>query len=164
MIIGRFQPFHKGHLYAVEYALRNSDILNIGIGSANKSHEERNPFTAEERKEMILSSLSRDLVQKAKIHFIPDVGDDRQWFDGVRLIVAGYNVVFSNDPLTVKIHKERGVMAVEVPLQHRAMVSGTNVRRMMVEGEAWDSILPDGTIRVLERIDGVGRLKGMMRK
>ena len=49
LLIGRFQPFHLGHLNAVEYALKNVDILWIVVGSADKSHEYRNPFTAGER-------------------------------------------------------------------------------------------------------------------
>ena len=41
-LIGRFQPFHLGHVEAVKFALSNVDYLYIGIGSSNKSNELRN--------------------------------------------------------------------------------------------------------------------------
>ena len=41
-LIGRFQPFHLGHLEAVKFALSNVNHLYIGIGSSNKSNELRN--------------------------------------------------------------------------------------------------------------------------
>ena len=56
-LIGRFQPFHLGHVEAVKFALSKVEQLYIGIGSSNKSHQLRNPFTVEERKQMILSCL-----------------------------------------------------------------------------------------------------------
>jgi len=57
LFIGRFQPFHLGHLDAIRFGLSKVENLWIGIGSSNKSNEKRNPFTADERKDMILSSL-----------------------------------------------------------------------------------------------------------
>ncbi|MFL6479721.1 MAG: adenylyltransferase/cytidyltransferase family protein, partial [Nitrososphaera sp.] len=60
LFIGRFQPFHKGHLATVKFALERVDQLVIVIGSAQKSHELRNPFTAGERIRMIKESLDED--------------------------------------------------------------------------------------------------------
>jgi nicotinamide-nucleotide adenylyltransferase len=54
LLIGRFQPFHLGHLEALQFALSKVDKLWVGLGSSNKSIEKNNPFTAEQRKEMIL--------------------------------------------------------------------------------------------------------------
>ena len=63
LLIGRFQPFHLGHLDAVNFALSQVENLWISIGSSNKSHEQRNPFTADERKEMITNSIDSDISQ-----------------------------------------------------------------------------------------------------
>ena len=43
-LIGRFQPFHLGHLEAIKFALSKVEHLHVGIGSSNKSHEKRNPL------------------------------------------------------------------------------------------------------------------------
>ncbi|MGA3854978.1 adenylyltransferase/cytidyltransferase family protein, partial [Bacillus pumilus] len=56
-IIGRFQPFHKGHLEVIKKIAEEVDEIIIGIGSAQKSHTLENPFTAGERILMITQSL-----------------------------------------------------------------------------------------------------------
>lgn len=57
VFIGRFQPFHKGHLKVVSQALEQSKNVIVLVGSANSARSFRNPFTFEERKNMILGSL-----------------------------------------------------------------------------------------------------------
>jgi len=49
LYIGRFQPFHNGHLQAVKSILREVDELVIMVASAQLSHSETNSFTAGER-------------------------------------------------------------------------------------------------------------------
>ena len=53
LFVGRFQPFHYGHLHAIEKILEECDELVLVVGSAQMSHEHDNPFTAGERIEMI---------------------------------------------------------------------------------------------------------------
>lgn len=65
--IGRFQPFTNAHYRIVKQALSKAKKLIIVIGSAKRSRSFRNPFTAEERKDMI--SSIKDL-KKAKIEYI----------------------------------------------------------------------------------------------
>jgi len=64
LLIGRFQPFHNGHLEAVIFALSKVEKLYVGIGSSNKDHEKRNPFTADERKSMISSSVDGNFSKR----------------------------------------------------------------------------------------------------
>lgn len=51
--IGRFSPFHKGHAYVLEQALRTSKLTIVLIGSSGQSRSLKNPFSFQERKEMI---------------------------------------------------------------------------------------------------------------
>ena len=60
VFIGRFQPFHKGHLAVVEEALEKAERLIIILGSANQPRNSRNPFTTDERSKMIYGSLSEE--------------------------------------------------------------------------------------------------------
>lgn len=53
--IGRFQPFTNAHYAIVKHALSLADKVIIVIGSARRARSFRNPWTAEERKEMISS-------------------------------------------------------------------------------------------------------------
>lgn len=65
--IGRFQPFTNAHYRIVKQAVSKAKKVIIVIGSAKRSRSFRNPFTAEERKDMI--SSIKDL-KKAKIEYI----------------------------------------------------------------------------------------------
>ena len=53
LYVGRFQPFHLGHLGAIKAVLKEIDEFVIVIGSAQYSHNSNNPFTAGERLVMI---------------------------------------------------------------------------------------------------------------
>ena len=158
LLIGRFQPFHKGHLEAVNFGLSKVENLWIGIGSSNKSHEKRNPFTADERKEMILSSLDSKMLEHVKIFFVPDTGDHEKWTFHVDSIVPQYDVVFSNDDFTITLYKKRGKNVIEVPLLNRDVISGTNIREMIVCDKDWSGLVPEGTKKVLLKIDAKNRL------
>ena len=158
LLIGRFQPFHKGHLEAVHIALSKVDNLWIGIGSSNKSYEKRNPFTADERKEMILTSLDSKTLERVKIFFVPDTGDHEKWTYHVDSIVPPYEMVFSNDDFTITLYKKRGKTVFEVPLLKRDMISGTNIREIIASGKDWSDLVPEGTKQVLLKIDAKNRL------
>jgi nicotinamide-nucleotide adenylyltransferase len=162
LLIGRFQPFHKGHLEAVNFGLSKVQNLWIGIGSSNKNHEKRNPFTADERKEMILSSLDSKMLERVKIFFVPDTGDHDKWTYHVDSIVPPYDVVFSNDDFTLTLYKKRGTKVIEVPLLNRDMISGTNIRGMIVSDKDWSGLVPEGTRNVLLKIDAKSRLSKIL--
>jgi len=158
LLIGRFQPFHKGHLEAVNFGLSKVENLWIGIGSSNKSYEKRNPFTADERKEMIIDSLDSEKLKRVKIYFIPDIGDHERWTHHVDSIVPEYDVVFSNDNFTITLYKKRGKNVIEVPLLRRDVISGTNIREMIANGKDWTDLVPEGTKKVLLKINAEDRL------
>ena len=158
LLIGRFQPFHKGHLSAVNFGLTKVENLWIGIGSSNKSHEKKNPFTADERKEMIISSLDSESLKRVKIFYVPDIGDHEKWTYHVDSIVPKYDVVFSNDDFTLSLYKKRGMQVIEVPLLQRETISGTKIRELLVTDKDWASLVPEGTKKVLLQINAKDRL------
>ena len=158
LLIGRFQPFHKGHLSAVNFGLSKVENLWIGIGSSNKSHETKNPFTADERKEMIISSLDSESMKRVKVFHVPDIGDHEKWTYHVDSIVPKYDVVFSNDDFTLSLYKKRGMQVIEVPLLQRDMISGTKIRELILQGKDWASLVPEGTKNVLLKINAKERL------
>ena len=52
-IVGRFQLLHKGHEQLIDLGLELCEKFVVLVGSSNESRTENNPFTFEERKEMI---------------------------------------------------------------------------------------------------------------
>ena len=158
LLIGRFQPFHLGHLDAIIFGLSKVENLWIGIGSSNKSHEMKNPFTADERKEMILSSIDSKLANRIKIYYIPDVDDHEKWTYSIDSIVPSYDIVFSNDKFTQSLYQKRKKQVIAVPLKNRELLSGTLIRSKIANNQNWEESIPDGARKILQKISTKERL------
>jgi len=161
LYIGRFQPFHYGHLRALEWILSRVDEVIIGIGSAQLSHTWENPFTAGERVEMIWRTLrSRKLLERCIISIIPDTnGMHSLWVSMVRLFTPKFDVVFTNDRLSRRLFEEKGYRVEGIPFYKRELYSATRIRKLMLEGSAWKEYVPKEVVDVIEEIKGVERLR-----
>ncbi|MDC0153911.1 nicotinamide-nucleotide adenylyltransferase [Nitrosopumilus sp.] len=159
LLIGRFQPFHLGHLEALQFALSKVDKLWLGLGSSNKPIEKNNPFSADERKKMILSSISDSLKNKITIYFIPDLDNHVKWIEKIDTIVPTFDIVFSNDPLTDHLYSKRSVQVMTIPFLKRDQLSGTRIRDLIKSDQKWDDLVPSGTKLILENLNAQSRLK-----
>ena len=159
LLIGRFQPFHLGHLEALQFALSIVDKLWVGLGSSNKSIEKNNPFSAEERKEMILSSIDDSMKNKITIYFIPDIDNHVKWIEKIDTIIPKFDIVFSNDPLTDHLYSKRTVQVISIPFLKRDQLSGTRIRNLIKSDQKWDDLIPNGTKILLENLDVKNRLE-----
>jgi len=93
--IGRFQPFHLGHLETVKIAMREAEQLIVVIGSHRVAPDIRNPWTADERERMIRLTLKDYPEYLERIHFVPvrdQLYSDNLWVADVQqkvLAIAG---------------------------------------------------------------------------
>ena len=161
LLIGRFQPFHLGHLDAVLFGLARADSLSICIGSSNKYNEKKNPFSAVERREMILSSIEPSIVNRIKIFNIPDVDNHEKWTFEIDQIVPKYDVVFTNDEFTKTLFEKHQINVIQVMLKDREKFSGTNIRQLILDDKNWQDLVPQGTRTVLNKINATDRLKNL---
>ncbi len=159
LLIGRFQPFHLGHLDALQFALTKVDKLWLGLGSANKTIEKNNPFTVEERKQMILSSINDSMKNKISIYFIPDLDNHVKWVEKIDSIVPKFDIIFSNDPLTNHLYSKREVQVISIPFLKRDQLSGTRIRNLIKSDQKWNDLVPNGTKILLENLDVKNRLE-----
>lgn len=89
VFIGRFQPFHRGHLEVAKNALTQSDRLLFLVGSANLGRTTRNPFTAKERANVIAEAMEDNhLLTRVDIKDLDDHPYDLQrWIGNVQYAV-----------------------------------------------------------------------------
>jgi bifunctional NMN adenylyltransferase/nudix hydrolase len=88
VVIGRFQPFHLGHLALVKHALNVAPRVAVVLGSARGPRFVKNPFTAEERSATIRASLSAAENARVEIVTIRDYFDEPRWAAAVKAAIA----------------------------------------------------------------------------
>lgn len=159
LFIGRFQPFHNGHLAMAKRILESNEEIIVGIGSAQYSHTGENPFTAGERYEMIKRALDADGIHDYHIVPIPDTHVHSIWVSHIRSLVPHFDVVYSNSDLVVRLFGEHGVKVLSPPLMARERLSGTEIRARMLKGGDWQSLVPSAVAEYIREIDGVERIR-----
>ncbi|MDH5538059.1 MAG: bifunctional nicotinamide-nucleotide adenylyltransferase/Nudix hydroxylase [Rhizobacter sp.] len=86
--VGRFQPFHRGHLALLRRALALAPLCVVVIGSAFQARTPKNPFTWTERADMIRAALSPDERNRLRLLPVRDHYDLPRWVAAVRRGVA----------------------------------------------------------------------------
>ena len=160
--IGRFQPYHIGHHTVLSSIAGEVDEIVIGIGSAQRSHEVENPFTAGERVVMISRSL-KDLDIDCYVIPIEDIQRNAVWVSHVKSMTPHFDLTYTNNPLVFRLFEEAGVMVKRSPMYQREIYSGTAIRKKMLTGEGWENLVPDAVARVIEGVGGVERLREVAR-
>ncbi len=161
LIIGRFQPPHKGHITAIKTILKKVDMLIIGVGSAQKCFFENNPFTAGERITMLKAALDEEKIDCSRYMLIPiqDVDDNRLWVHHVVSLVPKFDVVYTNDKLSNYLFKTAGFESKFFEEYDRRVYSSTEVRRRMKEDKDWRALVPGSVAEIIDDIKGVERVK-----
>lgn len=164
LLIGRFQPFHKGHVYVVKEVLKEVDEIIMCIGSAQLSHTLDNPFTAGERLMMIANSLAENGIEK-NYYIIPiqDVNNNSLWVSHVRSLTPPFAKVYSGNTLVKRLFGEVGVEVTTPPLFNRKEYSGTEIRRRMLKGEPWEDLVPKAVVDVVREVQGTRRIRDLAR-
>jgi nicotinamide-nucleotide adenylyltransferase len=165
LYVGRFQPFHLGHLQAVNYILERVDELAIVVGSAQHSHTIENPFTAGERIAMIRLALREARIPGDRYSVIPLPDDEfhKVWVAHLLSQTPSFDMVYTNEPLTFRLLKESGLKVERIPMFNRRKLTATEVRSRILKGGPWEELLPKSVSRYLKQIGGDDRLRDISR-
>jgi len=165
LYVGRFQPFHLGHLHAIKHILSNVDEVIIVIGSAQCSHRLDNPFTAGERVTMICKALIEAQITPSKYLIIPirDLHVHMMWVAEVRGYTPRFEIVYSNEPLTYRLFMEAGFPVKSIPFSKRHLYLATEVRERILRNESWTELVPNSVADYIREIDGVGRMRDLVK-
>lgn len=161
LFIGRFQPFHNGHLAVLKEMVKENDSIIIAVGSAQFSNTEKNPLTAGERLVIITHILRNLKVREFYIVPIEDVGNDNLWAFKLQQLLPQFDSVYTNNPLTKKILVRNGFKVKTPGLVKRSELSGTKIRERIKGGKSWRHLVPQIVINdlidfgLVERITSV---------
>lgn len=163
ILIGRMQPVHNGHMQVINKILDEVDEIIIGIGSAQLSHEIKNPFTAGERIVMVNQALADENIDPSRYYIIPmeDINYNALWVSHIKLMTPPFSIVYSGNPLVKQLFYEEGFEVRQPPLYDRLHLSGTEVRKRMIEDSDWKKLVPNATVDLMNEINGLERLKNL---
>jgi len=153
VFVGRFQPFHLGHLYAIKKTMKKFDIT-IVIGSTNKKRSFKNPFSFKERKEMILKTIGK----KVRIIGISDVKNDKEWAKLLKK-KARSDVIISGSAWIKNCFKNFRVPIIKPELFKPKILKGTKIRERIVKGKRWENLVPEEIVTYMKKIKGIERIK-----
>jgi bifunctional NMN adenylyltransferase/nudix hydrolase len=142
--IGRFEPPHAAHLDVMVEALGQVQKLIVVIGSARAARNIKNPFTADERQQLILDLLTEAGIKASRVLFV-HVRDyfynESLWLSEVQRGVTAHTHGSSDVALIGHLKDEssyylRSFPAWEfLPTHVVSPLSATEVRRAYFEGE-----------------------------
>lgn len=167
LFIGRFQPFHLGHLDAIQQAVKKTDMLFIGVGSSDDNYRPENPFTAGERIEMIKNALDEAKIAPAKYMIvpIPNIKNFELWPHHVEQSLPPFDTVYTSSDI-VKILFENANKIRKNPhtiiwIQKKLNISSTNIRKAVIQNKKWEHMVPASVQKLLKNWGFRDRLKAV---
>ena len=162
LMMGRFQPFHLGHLNLAKHILSECDELIIAVTSSQFNYLEKDPFTAGERIEMIHHSLKNEHVDLTKcfIVAIENQFNIATWASYLKASLPKFDKVFSGNKYVSMLLADSGYDVVAPKFLERDKYNATNIRNMIINGnDDWEKIVPSAVATEIKKINGINRLK-----
>jgi len=164
LFVGRFQPFHHGHQYAIKKLLKKYTEVVVVIGSSGDAFTLENPFTCGERIEMLRACFSKSELARLVVVPVPDVNDNRIWVDHVFMHIPPIDEVYSNNQLVKMLFSKHGILVKTVEFYDRGPKEGSTIRRLMADGKKeWTAHVPKKAVDYLETIEADQRIKKLVR-
>lgn len=162
VIIGRFQPFHFGHLSLVTQVLQDCNELIIVIGNSETNYTLKNPFTTGERIWMIRNSLLEHQIDLSKIYLIPITHDENnaRWFGYLKSMLPPFDFVYTGNNFIKLLNLNESINIKNPFFSKKEIFNGSYIRRLIVnDDENWIELVPKSVYEIFKKINGEERLK-----
>lgn len=160
LMMGRFQPFHLGHLDLVRQILDECDEVIIAITSSQFNYLEKDPFTAGERIEMIHDSLKDASFDLNRI-FVLSLENQfnvATWASYLKSALPYFDKVYSGNDYVSMLLSDSGVDVIKPAFLDRPQFNATKIRSMIVSDENWKALVPNAVYDLLVKINAKNRL------
>ncbi|PCI38714.1 MAG: ADP-ribose pyrophosphatase [Thiotrichales bacterium] len=164
--IGRFQPFHLGHLHSVTTALQHCEKLLIIVGSIKQAPSLQNPFSLAQRKSLIEQCIQEydatqqsNLADKIQYAGVQDyLYQENAWFADVKNIVHKFTGP-SDKVAIVGHHKDSSSYYLEMfadwerlPIENHDGINSANIRKAVFANDldSVTTVVPKATATFLQ--------------
>ncbi|MEK9682436.1 MAG: nicotinamide-nucleotide adenylyltransferase [Nitrosopumilus sp.] len=160
LMMGRFQPFHLGHLELVKQILDQCDEVIIAITSAQFNYLEKDPFTAGERIEMIHNSIKESEIDlnRCFVISIENQFNIATWVSYLKSALPHFDKVFSGNDYVSMLLADSGITVVKPEFLDREQFNATKIRSMIISDQNWKESVPNAVYEFLTQIDAKNRL------
>ena len=155
LMIGRYQPFHLGHLSLAEQILSECEELVVAIGSPEANFSFNDPFTAGERIEMIHASLSSQRIDPSRVFLIPlaNFENNACWFEYLKSMVPQFDIFYSGNEYVRYLVAKKIIVKVHT-FKNKSKVNGEHIRKLLVIDRKWDDLVPIPVKEIIMNIRG----------
>ncbi|MBI4226030.1 adenylyltransferase/cytidyltransferase family protein [Candidatus Roizmanbacteria bacterium] len=142
-LIGRFQPFHKGHLHLIKRSFRYIDTMVIGVGSVGKVDKD-NFLTYEQRKEILQKVIAKERWKDkiGKVVPLKDFYNDKLWLNNSVKLAGKIDLVIGNNEWTNRIFEAAGFPILRLGFYKRYLYEGIKIRKLMKAQQRWENRVP----------------------
>ena len=167
LFIGRFQPFHLGHLSVIKKAITENDRLFIGIGSAEQNFRPANPFTAGERFQMIEAALDEAKIPRGKYEIFPvrNIDNYALWTRHVEIFLPPFQKIYTGSETVKNLYENENNNRKNpyeiVDVNKELKISSTQIRELMISSGKWEILVPPAVAEFINKLGGPARLKAI---
>jgi nicotinamide-nucleotide adenylyltransferase len=170
---GRLNPPHKGHIKTIKRILKQVDNLIVVIGASQYKNTKNNPFSGEERKQMLEAYLKEEELDKnVKVIPLPDSEVSIQ--DDVRYVLNNtpkFDVAFSTHeieeqltPTKIEVEKtleqELNKRNIKIfKFKRTGTLSSTKVREAIAYDKKWEHMTDKSVVKIIKELNGIERIK-----
>lgn len=143
MYIGRFQPFHHGHLNNIKHILERGERPLIVLGSAQHHRKDRHPLNVAERTAIIVDTLTAEGISPKEYHItcLEDINNDDIWPSYLVDSLPTFDKVYTgSEKVRGPLEKDGRFPVIQVPLTEN--ISATKIREMIRNDETgWEDLV-----------------------
>lgn len=153
LVVGRWQPFHLGHLRLLEEAFGLGGRVVIVIGSAQESRTARNPLTKRERANLIRRALLAEGVKPGSYSIVPirDFGNDALWLAEIEKKCGKFRLAMTGNLRTASIFRKAGHRVKLPDFFRKKECNATHIRSLIRKGKRWTHLVPGAVLKYLEK-------------
>lgn len=162
LFVGRFQPFHLGHLDIVKKILKENTYVILAIGSAERNYIPENPLTAGERYMIIDETLKSEGIDPSRYVIVPirNIENYALWVDHMNLYVPPYDKIYTGSSIVKACYEGAQSKHKLVKIKRKRPVSASAIRKSMLKGgKDWEELVPKKTADLLIKMKLPRRLR-----
>ena len=161
LMMGRFQPFHLGHLELVKQILNDCDEVIIALTGSQFNYIKKDPFTSGERMEMIHQTLHENDIDLSRCYIvaIENQFNVATWASYLKSSLPHFDKVYSGNDYVVMLLADSGYAVVSPKFFDREKYNASKIRQMIANDEQWEKLVSPSVSEIIKKINGVRRIK-----